>query len=131
MAKKSVKKESDEEKNTSKKTTPDKKSTEKKTTPKKTSAKKKTNTKQTTLNEAEKKGKLTVSQRERDEIDAVVDTLWSFVGALTKAWKTSRSILIAGIIIGLLGVTLSGWGQEVIGLKQSGVWYAITENPND
>ena len=131
MAKKSVKKESDEEKNTSKKTTPDKKPTEKKTTPKKAPTKKKTNTKQTTLNETEKKGKLTVSQRERDEIDAVVDTLWSFVGALTNAWKTSRSILIAGIIIGLLGVTLSGWGQEVIGLKQSGVWYAITENPND
>ena len=115
MAKKSVKKE-----------TKQKKSTPKKTTPKKTS-----NSKQTTLKESEKKGKLTVSQRERDEIDAVVDTLWSFVNALKNAWKNSRAILMAGIIIGLLGISFSGWGQEVIGLEQSGVWYAITENPND
>ena len=115
MAKKSVKKE-----------TKQKKSTPKKTAPKKTAK-----TKQTTLKESEKKGKLTVSQRERDEIDAVVDTLWSFVNALKYAWNNSRSILIAGIIIGLLGISFSGWGQEVIGLEQSGVWYAITENPND
>jgi len=115
MAKKSVKKE-----------TKQKKSTPKKTTPKKTS-----NSKQTTLKESEKKGKLTVSQRERDEIDAVVDTLWSFVNALKNAWKNSRAILMAGIIIGLVGITLSGWGQEVVGMEQSGVWYVITEKPND
>ena len=115
MTKKSVKKE-----------TKQKTSAPKKTTPKKTSK-----SKQTTLKTTEKKGKLTVSQRERDEIDAVVDTLWSFVNALKNAWNNSRSILIAGIIIGLLGISFSGWGQEVIGLEQSGVWYAITENPND
>jgi len=120
MAKKSVEKETKNTKDSSKKSSPEKNSTEKKTA-----------TKQTKLDDAEKKGKLTVSQRERDEIDAVVDTLWSLVGALTNAWKNSRSILIAGIIIGLLGITLSGWGQEVIGLEQSGVWYAITESPND
>ena len=76
MAKKSVKKE-----------TKQKKSTPKKTAPKKTA---KTN--QTTLKESEKKGKLTVSQRDRDEIDAVVDTLWSFVNALKNSWNNSVSI---------------------------------------
>ena len=110
MAKKSVKKETEQ----------------KKSTPKKTSK-----SKQTTLEGNEKKGKLTVSQRERDEIDAVVDTLWSFLNALKNAWKNSRAILMAGIIIGLLGITLSGWGQEVVGMEQSGVWYVITEKPND
>ena len=111
-------------------------SSKKKSTPKKTKAQKKEktalNTEQTTLETAEdKKGKLVVSQRERDEIDAVVDTVWSFAYALRNAWDNSRSILIAGIIIGLLGVSFSGWGQEVVGLEQSGIWYAITENPND
>ena len=111
-------------------------SSKKKSTPKKTKAQKKEktalNTEQTTLETTEdKKGKLVVSQRERDEIDAVVDTVWSFVYALRNAWDNSRSILIAGIIIGLLGVSFSGWGQEVVGLEQSGIWYAITENPND
>ena len=120
MAKKSVEKETKNTKDSSKKSSPEKNSTEKKTA-----------TKQTKLDDAEKKGKLTVSQRERDEIDAVVDTLWSFVNALKNAWKNSRAILIAGIIIGLLGISFSGWGQEVIGLEQSGVWYAITESPND
>ncbi len=86
MAKKSVKKETKQ----------------KKSTPNKTSK-----SKQTTLEENEKKGKLTVSQRERDEIDAVVDTLWSFVNALKNAWKNSRAILLAGIIIGLLGISFS------------------------
>ena len=50
---------------------------------------------------------------------------------MKNAWNNSRSILIAAIIIGLLGISFSGLGQEVIGLEQSGVWYAITENPND
>ena len=39
--------------------------------------------------ESEKKGKLTVSQRERDEIDAVVDALWAFVGKI----KDERKII--------------------------------------
>jgi len=104
---------------------------QKKSTPKKTAPKKNTKTKQTTLEPTEKKGKLSVSQRERDEIDAVVDTLWSFVNALKGAWKNSRSILLAGIIIGLLGITLSGWGQEVVGMEQPGIWYAVTDKPND
>ena len=104
---------------------------QKKSTPKKTDQKKNTKTKQTTLKSTEKKGKLSVSQRERDEIDAVVDTLWSFVNALKSAWKNSRSILLAGIIIGLLGITLSGWGQEVVGMEQPGIWYAVTDKPND
>ena len=104
---------------------------QKKSTPKKTAPKKNTKTKQTTLESTEKKGKLSVSQRERDEIDAVVDTLWSFVNALKNAWKNSRSILLAGLIIGFLGITLSGWGQEVVGMEQPGIWYAITDKPND
>ena len=125
MAKKSVKKET-----ASKKSTPKKSPAKKNTTTKKKVAKK-TSTKQTKLQGNQKKGKLTVSQRERDEIDAVMDTLWAFVGALKNSWKNTRPILLAGIFIGLIGVTFSGYGQELVGVEQSGIWYAITENPED
>ena len=125
MAKKSVKKET-----TSKKSTP-KKSPAKKNTSSKKSEAKKVSTKQTKLQPNKKKGKLRVSQRERDEIDAVMDTLWAFTGALKNSWKNARPILLAGIIIGLIGVTFSGYGQELVGVEQSGIWYAITESPSD
>ena len=131
MAKKSVEKETDEEKSASKKSTVSKKSTEKKSAPKKATAKKKSETKQTKLTSKDKKGKLTVSKRERDEIDAVMDALWSLVGALENSWKNARAILLAGIIIGLIGITFSGYGQELVGVEQSGIWYAITESPSD
>ena len=125
MAKKSVKKET-----TSKKSTP-KKSPAKKNTSSKKSEAKKVSTKQTKLKPNKKKGKLRVSQRERDEIDAVMDTLWAFTGALKNSWKNARPILLAGIIIGLIGVTFSGYGQELVGVEQSGIWYAITESPSE
>ncbi|MEC7698020.1 MAG: pentapeptide repeat-containing protein, partial [Candidatus Thermoplasmatota archaeon] len=120
MARKSVKKET-----TAKKKPPKKSPAKKKTSPNKN-----TTTKQTKL-ETNKKGKLTVSQRERDEIDAVMDALWAFVEALKNSWKNARPILLAGIIIGLIGVTFSGYGQELVGVEQSGIWYAITEDPDD
>ena len=37
--------------------------------------------------EDEAKGRIVVSQRERDEIDAVVDAFWAFVDATKKAPK--------------------------------------------
>ena len=83
MARKSVKKET-----TAKKKPPKKSPAKKKTSPNKN-----TTTKQTKL-ETNKKGKLTVSQRERDEIDAVMDALWAFVGALKNSWKNARPILL-------------------------------------
>ena len=131
MAKKSVKKETASKKSTPKKSPAKRKATPKKNTTKKDIEKKKTTTKQTKLDTPRKKGKLTVSQRERDEIDAVMDTLWAFVGALKNSWKNARPILLTGIFIGLIGVTFSGYGQELVGVEQSGIWYAITENPED
>ena len=130
MAKKSVKKETKAKKSTSKKSPAKKNTASKKIETKKSTPKKNTSTKQTKL-ETRKKGKLTVSQRERDEIDAVMDTLWAFVGALKHSWNNARPILLAGIFIGLIGVTFSGYGQELVGVEQSGIWYAITENPED
>ena len=131
MARKTVKEETIAKKSTPEKTPSKRKTTPKKNTAKKDTEKKKTTTKQTKLNAPKKKGKLTVSQRERDEIDAVMDTLWAFVGALKNSWKNTRPILLAGIFIGLIGVTFSGYGQELVGVEQSGIWYAITENPED
>ena len=109
MARKSVKKEVAAKKSTAKKSPAKKNTTTKKAAPK-----------QTKFQDSQKKGKLTVSQRERDEIDAVMDTLWAFVGALKKSWKNARPILLAGIFIGLIGVTFSGYGQELVGVEQSG-----------
>ena len=110
MAKKSVKKETTAKKNTPKKSSAKKKAAPKKKEIKKDTPKKNSATKQTKL-ETRKKGKLTVSQRERDEIDAVMDALWAFVGALKNSWENARPILLAGIFIGLIGVTFSGYGQ--------------------
>ena len=125
MAKKSVKKETISKKSSAKKNTTSEKAKPKKSVPKKT------NTKQAKLQSTKKKGKLRVSQRERDEIDAVMDAIWAFTGALKNSWKNARLILLAGIIIGLIGVTFSGYGQELVGVEQSGIWYAITESPSD
>ena len=130
MAKKSVKKETTSKKSTPKKSPAKKNTSSKKAKPKKSEAKK-VSTKQTKLQPNKKKGKLRVTQRERDEIDAVMDTLWAFTGALRNSWKNARPILLAGIIIGLIGVTFSGYGQELVGVEQSGIWYAITESPSD
>ena len=105
MAKKSVKKETISKKSSAKKNTTSEKAKPKKSVPKKT------NTKQAKLQSTKKKGKLRVSQRERDEIDAVMDAIWAFTGALKNSWKNARLILLAGIIIGLIGVTFSGYGQ--------------------
>jgi len=44
--------------------------------------------------EDEAKGRIVVSQRERDEIDAVVDAFWAFVEATKKA---PRILLFVGI----------------------------------
>ncbi|MDG1545342.1 MAG: pentapeptide repeat-containing protein, partial [Candidatus Poseidoniia archaeon] len=118
-------------KKSGKKGTASKKNTTKKSSAKKVPKNKKTDIKQTKLEKEEKKGKLRVSQRERDEIDAVMDAIWSFTGALKNSWKNARVILIAGLIVGLIGVTFSGYGQEVVGVEQSGIWYAITESPSD
>jgi len=38
----------------------------------------------------ESKGRIIVSQRERDEIDAVVDAFWAFVDATERAPKTQH-----------------------------------------
>ena len=131
MAKKSVKKETASKKSTPKKPPTKKNTTSKKPAPKKKPTKNASNTKQTKLEDTKKKGKLTVSQRERDEIDAVMDALWALVSALKNSWDNARPILLAGIFIGLIGVTFSGYGQELVGVEQSGIWYAITENPED
>ena len=79
---------------------------------KKNTAKKevsKTKTKQTTLKE-ETKGRLVVSQHEKDEIDAVIDTFWLLIDKLRKA---PRHLMAIGFIILLIGSTFSGWAQEL------------------
>ena len=74
---------------------------------------------------SKKKGKITVSQRERDEIDAVVDALWSLVGKVKDA---PRHLMIIGIFITLIGASFSGWAQELAGHEKAGYWYAFTES---
>ena len=87
----------------------------------------KTKTKQTTLKE-ETKGRLVVSQHEKDEIDAVIDTFWLLIDKLRKA---PRHLMAIGFIILLIGSTFSGWAQEIVGQEKAGLWYAITEDEDD
>ena len=97
---------------------------------KKNTAKKevsKTKIKQTTLKE-ETKGRLVVSQHEKDEIDAVIDTFWLLIDKLRKA---PRHLMAIGFIILLIGSTFSGWAQEIVGQEKAGLWYAITEDEDD
>ena len=79
-------------------------------------------TKKTDLKK-EGKGRLVVSQTEKDEIDAVIDTFWAFVDKVKKA---PRHLMIIGIFITLIGASFSGWAQEDFGL-----WYAYTEKDDD
>ena len=80
------------------------------------------------ISKAKTKGKLTVSQRERDEIDAVVDAVWSFVGKLKNA---PRHLMVLGIFIALIGASFSGWAQEFAGHEKAGYWYAFTESDEE
>lgn len=77
---------------------------------------------------SEKKGKLIVSQRERDEIDAVVDALWAFVSKIKEA---PRHLMIIGLFITLIGASFSGWAQELAGQEKTGYWYAFTESDGE
>ena len=113
------------EKKDAKKSTASKGAKSKKTSPKKEAAEVKT--KQTTLKD-DAKGRLIVSQHEKDEIDAVIDTFWLFVDKLKKA---PRHLMAIGFIILLIGSTFSGWAQEVVGQEKAGLWYAITEAESD
>ena len=92
-----------------------------------TKAKADSKTKQTTLKE-ESKGRLVVSQDEKDEIDAVIDAFWSFIDLIK---KSPRHLLFAGIVLALIGTSFSGWAQELIGQEKNGLWYAYTENDDE
>ena len=63
------------------------------------------------------KGRIVVSQRERDEIDAVVDAFWAFVAAVKRAPKV---LLLIGIFLTVTGATFAGWPQEVFDLEFDG-----------
>ena len=90
----------------------DKKNASKKAPAKKTKAQAKgkadSKTRQTTLKE-ESKGRLVVSQDEKDEIDAVIDAFWSFINLIKKA---PRHLMFIGIVLALIGASFSGWAQE-------------------
>ena len=78
--------------------------------------------------EDEAKGRIVVSQRERDEIDAVVDAFWAFVDATKKAPKI---LLFAGIFLTIMGASFAGWPQDAFDLEiegKTGVWVLITKN---
>ena len=78
--------------------------------------------------EDESKGRIVVSQRERDEIDAVVDAFWAVVDATKKA---PRILLFVGIFLTITGAGFAGWPQEVFDMEiegKSGVWWYVTEN---
>ena len=77
---------------------------------------------------SKKKGKLTVSQRERDEIDAVVDAIWAFV---SKVKDAPRHLMVIGLFITLIGASFSGWAQELAGQEKAGYWYAFTESDDE
>ena len=104
-----------------------------KTPPKEIKAKSKTSKKTTpkpkkTKNNKENKGRLVVSQHEKDEIDAVIDAFWSFLNLLKKA---PRHLMAIGFIVALIGASFSGWAQELVGQEKNGLWYAYTENDDD
>ena len=76
--------------------------------------------------EDEAKGRIVVSQRERDEIDAVVDAFWAFVDATKRAPKI---LLFAGIFLTIMGASFAGWPQDAFDLEiegKTGVWVLIT-----
>ena len=108
------------------------KKAEKKAAPKKTATKKeKVQAKAKTTPKkgaAKAKGRLVVSQHEKDEIDAVIDTFWSFVDLLKKA---PRHLMIIGLITTLIGASFAGWAQELIGEEKAGYWYAFTESDDE
>ena len=84
------------------------------TPPEEIKAKSKTSKKTTskskkTKNSKEKKGRLVVSQHEKDEIDAVIDAFWSFINLLKNAPK---HLMVIGFVIALIGASCSGWAQE-------------------
>ena len=85
------------EKKDAKKSTTSKNAKSTKASPKKEASKVKT--KQTTLKD-NSKGRLVVSQHEKDEIDAVIDTFWLFIDKLKKA---PRHLMAIGFIILLIG----------------------------
>ena len=76
----------------------------------------------------EAKGRLVVSQTEKDEIDAVIDTFWAFVNKVKKAPK---QLMVIGIVLTLIGGSFSGWPQEIAGEDKAGYWYAFTESDDD
>ena len=92
----------------------------------KTQAKAKTTSKKATSKEA--KGRLVVSQHEKDEIDAVIDAFWLFIDLLKKA---PRHLMIIGLITALIGASFSGWAQELVGQEKAGYWYAFTESDDE
>lgn len=76
----------------------------------------------------EAKGRIIVSQRERDEIDAVVDAFWAFVGATKRA---PRILLFVGIFLTIMGASFAGWPQDAFDLEiegKTGVWVLITKS---
>ena len=77
---------------------------------------------------SELKGRLVVSQSEKDEIDAVIDAVWAFVELLKKA---PRHLMIIGLITALIGASFSGWAQELVGQEKAGYWYAFTESDDE
>jgi len=81
-----------------------------------------------TSSKSEGKGRLVVSQTEKDEIDAVIDTFWAFIDKVKKAPK---HLMIIGIFLTLIGATFSGWAQELAGHEKNGLWYAYTEKDED
>ena len=78
--------------------------------------------------EDEAKGRIVVSQRERDEIDAVVDAFWAFVEATKRAPKI---LLFVGIFLTIMGASFAGWPQDAFDLEiegKTGVWVLVTKN---
>jgi len=74
------------------------------------------------------KGRIVVSQRERDEIDAVIDAFWAFIAAVKRAPKI---LLLAGIFLTITGATFAGWPQDAFDLEiegKTGVWVLVTKN---
>ena len=81
-----------------------------------------------TNSDDESKGRIIVSQRERDEIDAVVDAFWAFVDATKRAPKI---LLFVGIFLTIMGASFAGWPQDAFDLEiegKTGVWVLITKN---
>ena len=105
-----------------------KKKAEKKAASKKASAKKEKVQAKAKSDSKKAKGRLIVSQHEKDEIDAVVDAFWLFVDLLKKA---PRHLMIIGLITTLIGASFSGWAQELVGQEKAGYWYAFTESDDE